>query len=133
MTTHEMQSSQERTEQTNPPVFRGVSTDLRTMVRYLLHARVVFRWNDDDGSQKAGRGQTRNISQKGAYVVSPERPPKGAHIYMNIYLPPLPGDTRVLSIEAEGQVLRVESDTEADNSARWGFAVSNHQVTLSTN
>jgi len=102
------------------------------MVRHPLHARVVFQWNDDDGSQRAGRGQTRNISQNGAYVVSPERPPKGARISMSIYLPPLSGGTRVRRIETQGQVLRVDPELQAEDSAGWGFAVSNHQVTLST-
>lgn len=102
------------------------------MVRHLLHARVIFHWNDDEGSQRAGRGQTRNISRNGAYVVSPEHPPKGAQISMIIYLPPLPGDTRMHSIEAQGQVLRVEPKPQAEDSAGCGFAVSNHRVILST-
>lgn len=107
--------------------------DLRTMVRHSLRARVVFRWNDENGSEKAGRGQTRDISQKGVYVCSPERPPHGASVCMNIYLPPLPGDTRVFSIEAVGRVLRVEPSTERETCAGSGFAVTNHQVRLSTN
>ncbi len=102
------------------------------MMRHSLRARVVFCWNDNDGSQKAGRGETRNISQNGAYVVSLDHPPKGAHISMNISLPALPGNMRVLSIEAEGQVLRVDTEPQAEDSAGWGFAVSNHQLILSS-
>ena len=101
------------------------------MVRHLLHARVIFRWNDDHGSNRAGRGLTRNISQNGAYVVSPEHPPIGSHISMSIYLPLLQRDMRVLSIEAQGQVLRVDIEPQLEDSAGSGFAVSNHQVILS--
>jgi len=122
-----------RTEQAIPfPVLRQ-TLDVRTTVRYMLHARVVFHWNDNEGFQKVGRGHTRDISQKGAYIVSPERPPNGAHVSLNIYLPALAGDTRLLSLETEGQVLRVDSVREPADPAGFGFAVSNHQVTLCTN
>jgi len=109
------------------------SLDARTTVRYALHARVVFQWDDEDGLQKVGRGHTRNISQKGAFVVSPEIPPQGVPITLNIYLPALAGDTRLLSLEAEGRVLRGESNCEPNGPSVSGFAVSTHRVSLSTN
>jgi len=122
-----------RTEHAIPfPVLRQ-ALDVRATVRYMLHARVVFHWNDNEGYQKVGRGHTRDISQKGAYIVSPERPPNGAQVSLNIYLPALAGDTRLLSLETQGQVLRVDSSNEAADPAGFGFAVSNHQVTLCTN
>jgi hypothetical protein len=133
MISHTQHRSKGRRQQTNAAAMASGSAEFRTMVRHSLQARVVFHWNDQDGSQKAGRGRTRNISQKGAYVVSLEHPPKGAQVSLSIYLPPLPGDTRVLSIEAKGKVLRVESKLVAKDSPGWGFAVSNHQVILSTN
>jgi hypothetical protein len=112
-------------------VLKG-SSDARANMRHLLNARVVFQWNDDTGFQKVGRGHTRDISQKGAYVVSPERPPKGAYLTMHIYLPALVGDSKLLSIQAECQVLRVEPNARVESTIGWGFAVSNQQVTLST-
>jgi hypothetical protein len=122
-----------RIEQANAPPVAQQTLDVRTTVRYMLHARVVFHWNDNEGYQKVGRGHTRDISQKGAYIVSPERPPNGAHVSLNIYLPALAGDTRLLSLETEGQVLRVESGRESADPTGFGFAVSNHQVALCTN
>jgi hypothetical protein len=124
-----------RTKQAIPPPNVGMGLDVRTTVRYMLHARVVFHWNDDEGFQRVGRGHTRDISHKGAYILSPESPPNGAHVSLNIYLPALAGDTRLLSLETQGQVLRVDLDLtrEPADPAGFGFAVSNHQVTLCSN
>lgn len=115
-----------------PPLARS-SLDSRAAVRYALQARAVFHWNDGDGFQKVGRGHTRNISQKGAYIVSPELPPQGASISLNIYLPALAGDTRLLSLQADGLVLRREMNCEREASSGAGFAVSAQRVSLTTN
>lgn len=117
----------------NPAGLMSMSgaVDARATMRHLLIARVVFQWSDDCGSQKVGRGYTRDISQKGAYVFSPERPPKGAQMTIHIYLPALAGDSKLLSLQAECLVLRVEPDANAKNGIAWGFAVSNQHVTLS--
>jgi hypothetical protein len=115
-----------------PPV-EGPSLDSRTAARYSLHARAVFQWNDQDGFQQVGRGHTRNISQKGAYIVSAELPPQGVSISLNIYLPTLAGDTRLLSLQAEGNVLRCELNCEREPSSGSGFAISAQRVSLTTN
>jgi hypothetical protein len=124
-----------RTRQAIPSPPAEKALDVRASVRYMLHARVVFHWNDEEGFQKVGRGHTRDISQKGVYVVSPERPPNGVDVSLNIYLPALAGDTRLLSLETHGQVLRVDSDSthEPADPAGFGFAVSSHKITLCTN
>src|SRR4029077_16923451 len=87
MTTNAQHGPQKHEELTSPRVIQSASPDLRTMVRHLLHARVIFGWNDDDGPIKGGPGKPQNISQNGAYVVPPEPPPIGSHISMSIYLP----------------------------------------------
>jgi hypothetical protein len=114
------------------PVARS-SVDSRTAVRYALHARAVFQWSDGEGYQKVGRGHTRNISQKGAYIVSPELPPQGVSISLNIYLPALAGDSRLLSLQADGHVLRCEKNNEGEPFAGAGFAISAQRVSLTTN
>ena len=54
--------------------------------------------------QDQGRGETRDISPKGAYVLTSRCPPRGAIVAVIIYLPMLEGEDRILSIEAEGRV-----------------------------
>jgi hypothetical protein len=107
--------------------------NLRVTVRYALQARVVFQWSDEEGASKVGRGRTRNISQRGAYIEAPDPPPSGTQIAMSIYLPALGGEARVLRVEAEGRVMRVEPGQETESGMASGFAVANHEVTLSSN
>ena len=116
------------------PSPHGKELDARRTIRYMLHARVVFHWTDTEGSQKVGRGHTRNLSQKGAYVVSLEHPPTGAHVSLTIYLPALGVETRLLSLTAQGHVTRVDSNLleKQEGKTGFGFAVSNHQVMLCT-
>ena len=101
-------------------------TDARNAVRYNLQARTTFRWEDSSGRSRELQGLTRDVSQKGAYLVAPECPPRGASVIMNIFLPPLAGETRLLSIEAQGRVLR----TEKTAGGHMGFAVASDRVNL---
>ena len=66
--------------------------DSRKAVRYTLEARVLFTWTDRAGVPREGRGDTRNISPKGAYIATGNCPPRGALISLVIYLPMLEGE-----------------------------------------
>ncbi len=109
------------------------SLNLRVSVRYALQARVVFQWNAHDGAEKVGRGQTRDISQKGAYIETEDSPPTGTRVAMSIFLPALGGEARGLRVDAEGRVVRVEPRQETESGVASGFAVANYEVTLSAN
>jgi hypothetical protein len=104
--------------------------DARKAVRYTLRARAVFSWTDRAGLPQQGRGETRDISPKGAYVFSSCCPPRGVVLAVTIYLPTLEGENRILSIQAEGKVLRVEPSSISGNSA--GFSMQHERVALCT-
>ncbi|HXZ11712.1 MAG TPA: PilZ domain-containing protein [Candidatus Sulfotelmatobacter sp.] len=112
---------------------RTASVNLRVSVRYALQARVVFQWSAHDGAEKVGRGRTRDISQKGAYIETEDFPPAGTQVAMSIFLPALGGDACVLRVDAEGRVVRVDEKQETVSGIASGFAVANHEVTLSAN
>jgi hypothetical protein len=99
----------------------------RLAVRYELRARVEFCWVDEKGASCHGLGRTRDISTKGAYVIGAVRPPKGTLVAMNIVIP-LPGAApRILRVQAEGQVVRVEPGGGRADAG--GFSVENQRVT----
>jgi len=105
----------------------GTTRDLRAVVRYALEARVVFTWTDDQGMQQKGLGWTRDISPKGVYVLALDCPPCRAQVTMSIYLPVPAQPSRVLSLEAEGPVLRVDP---ARDGGCCGFSVGHERVKL---
>jgi len=117
-------------EKARNPLLRQkqIAPDLRGTVRYSLHAKVVFTWRDGHGRSREAQGYTRNISQRGAYVIAPACPSQGERVTLNFYLPALAGETRELRIDAVGRVLRVEPVGEPE--AGIGFAVSNESINL---
>jgi len=133
MTTQLRARPQARAARITEALENAAKVNLRVAVRYALHARVVFQWSAEDGAHRVGRGRTRDISQKGAYIVAPESPPSGTRVAMSIYLPALGGEARVLRVDAEGRVTRVEPHQETESGITSGFAVANHEVTLSAN
>ena len=112
----------------------GLSTsgpkDARKIVRYTLRAKAIFTWKDRAEVQSEGRGETRDISPKGAYIVSGRCPPRGAAVAITIYLPMLEGESRILSIEAEGRVTRVEPSSISGDFG--GFSLLYNRVALCT-
>ena len=118
------------TREMNPSFSRGAAKDARATLRYALQTEVAFSWICADGSSKDGRGQTRDISQKGAFVESPSYPPKGASVKMSIRLPATLNTSKSLRMEAQGRVVRVEPGCEPRGPTVCGFAVSTEQVSL---
>jgi hypothetical protein len=102
--------------------------DRRLSLRYALHARVVFGWKDRLGEQKESRGKTRDVGQKGTYILATECPPAGAAVSLSIFLPLSTGEKRVMQIDADGNVLRAEH-TSGPTELR-GFAVGHKKVNL---
>lgn len=105
---------------------RSEGVNMRSAVRYSLSARAVFTWRDSSGNLQESSGITRNVSQKGAYILAARYPASGSPLSMSIFLPPLGSETRTLCIETEGQVVRTDAAVEGSV----GFAVSSHRVNL---
>ena len=100
--------------------------DSRKTVRFVLEAKATCFWLGAGGESKECKGATRDLSQRGAYVLAAIGPPSGALLRMVFSLPQLAGEARALRIEAEGRVLRIERLGQG----LVGFAVSNHRFIL---
>ncbi|MBZ5502332.1 MAG: hypothetical protein LAN59_08825 [Acidobacteriia bacterium] len=105
----------------------GPPKDLRAAVRYALEARVVFSWTDEQGVAQKGLGWTRDISPKGVYVVAIGCPPRSATVSLSVQLPVTDPQSRAMSLETRGRVLRVDIRREGGWS---GFSVEHERVSL---
>jgi len=105
----------------------GSAKDLRAAVRYALEARVVFSWTDEQGVSQKGVGWTRDISPKGVYVVSSGCPPRSTAVALSVQLPVSDQQSRALSLETQGRVLRVDQRRDGRGS---GFSVKHERVSL---
>jgi hypothetical protein len=94
--------------------------ELRTIVRYRLGAPVVFSWRGQ-GGRLQGEGITRDISARGAFILTPTCPPAETMVRMEIFLPPLREAGQCVRLVTEGRVIRIEHS--AAETARDGFAV----------
>ncbi len=56
--------------------------------RYPVGAAVSFWWKEE-GSQHQGEGTSRDISETGAFVLTPACPPVGADVGLRIVFAPL--------------------------------------------
>ena len=95
----------------------------RRSIRYPLRGLAVVQWDSHEGVRKHTRGWTKDVSEAGAYVVSPHCPREGDQIQMVLRFPmrPLqrPGPTTEISMS--GKVLRIDRD--APHGRELGFAV----------
>ena len=106
----------------------------RISLRYALHARVVFAWDDVTGQRRESRGHTLDLGQRGAFIIAPEGPERDASVSLSIFLPVMGAEARVVRLEVEGRVLRsgngLASSHSSSASALVGFAVSHQRVNL---
>jgi hypothetical protein len=114
---------------------KSESSERRVALRYALHARVVFAWDDASGQRRESRGHTRDVGQKGAFVLAPDGPARGTPVSLSIFLPVTGAEKRVLRLEVEGRVLRsavsaANPDNPSGPATLVGFAVSHQRVNL---
>jgi hypothetical protein len=106
------------------------ASDRRSALRHALHARAVFAWDDANGERRESRGHTRDVGQRGAFVLTEQCPPRGACVSLSIFLPVVGPETRVMRMEVEARVLRSEATAEKGTIGPSGFAVSHQRVNL---
>ncbi|HEY0704941.1 MAG TPA: hypothetical protein VGD60_19415 [Candidatus Acidoferrales bacterium] len=107
------------------------ANERRCALRHALHARAVFAWDDASGERRESRGHTRDVGQKGAFVLSELCPPRGACVSLSIFLPVVGPETRVMRMEVEAKVLRSDAAPGTQGAIRpSGFAVSHQRVNL---
>jgi hypothetical protein len=92
---------------------------------------VIFAWQDAGGARRENRGHTRDVGQKGAFIIANECPPQGTPVSLSIFLPGAAAEAPLLRMEAEGRVLRAEYVAETAEGP--GFAVSHQRVNLFSN
>lgn len=101
----------------------------RRAPRYPVEAPVSFRWSEE-GRSRDGEGWTRDISENGVFVYSACCPPPGAHTQLEVVLPPLGGEGRIIKIRMDAAVLRVCE--ESTRKEQFGFALMSTNVILKT-
>lgn len=100
----------------------------RNSIRYPLEAPVVFRWKGDNGVFQQNEGWSRDVSERGVFVVAASCPPACADIELRIDFAAVPAVMRGMQMEVDGRVLRVEPGT---SERKGGFAVLAKQALLS--
>lgn len=97
------------------------------MIRLPLKASIMFWWKDESGKHRQSTGRTRDVSERGVFVVTASHPHIGATIGLRMFLDAA-FDAMALRIEIEGLVLRVERSRIKRRSG--GFAVLSRQIIL---
>jgi hypothetical protein len=100
----------------------------RKAIRFPLEALVAFSWKDNTGMEQRARGRSRDISERGVFVLANNCPPVGVKIGLRIELPGHPKIAPGLRVHVEGHVLRVEELTEEPETC--GFAVLGSETIL---
>lgn len=96
--------------------------ELRKSRRYRLLAPASFLWERPDGLLQEDRGAVRDISDRGVYVTARIAPPLGAHLEVDVHLPPLEAGGGAVQLHGEGTVVRV--DRQADDTQGFAAAVT---------
>jgi hypothetical protein len=86
----------------------GVEVELRKSRRYRLLAPASFLWERLDGLLQEGIGTIRDISDRGVFITVDVAPPVGAHLDVDVQLPPLEVGGSAVHLLGEGTVVRVE-------------------------
>jgi len=105
-------------------------TTQRADMRYPVKTRVDFWWRHQDRNC-AGSGTSRDVSEKGAFVLAPACPPLGTDVGLTFFLPKLSKTIAAVRMEVEGKVIRVEE--EEGSEKRGGFAVLTTAAILRNN
>ena len=116
-------------ERRSPP-HQEKTAQQRADMRYPVKARVDFWWRSDD-QNCAGSGTSRDVSEKGAFVLAPACPPIGADVGLTFFLPKLSKTIAAVRMEVEGKVIRVQGECAEQKHA--GFAVLTTAAILRNN
>ena len=94
--------------------------ELRKATRYRLHAPAFYCWESADGTLQEAQGITRDISDRGVFILAKQLPPVGVRVEVDVYLPAVSAAARSAQLHGEGAVLRT-SEAQAKES---GFAAA---------
>lgn len=91
--------------------------DRRSRKRFDLRAPVEYFWTDSAQLQRRGQGTTRDVSERGIFILTEASPPVGAAVRFEVSFPF--GDDSQIQLKAQGHVTRVETSGEIPE---YGFA-----------
>jgi PilZ domain-containing protein len=97
--------------------------------RFALRGSVSFSWRELEGLRLEGYGFTRDISERGVFVVTDAHVPLHEAVRIEIVFQS-PGSNSVVRMTAEGQVLRVEAGSRTETVG--GFAAAIRSLALGT-
>jgi hypothetical protein len=95
----------------------------RTHVRYPLRISIDYRWRDRYGTDRGGKGWTRNISEEGAFIQTQECPGEDENVNL-FFRMRTPSPSKRMTMEA--RVVRVERSVE--EGLALGFAVQKRAI-----
>lgn len=75
--------------------------------RYFLSTPAFCWWEHADGETHLAQGTARDLSHRGAFIVSESLPSPGAYVEVDVYLPSVDLTPCSVRLHGEGRVLRV--------------------------
>ena len=100
----------------------------RKSTRYRLGVPVIFSWRNERQVQHEGLGLTRDVSIRGAFVLTTSPPPLQANIKLEAFFPPVSSAAAPMRIHGEGRAVRVE--VVKHHEVPRGFAVVGKRFVL---
>ena len=79
--------------------------ELRKATRYRLNAPAFYWWESADGTLQEAQGITRDISDRGVFILAKQAPPAGVRVEVDVYLPAVSAAARSAQLHGEGAVL----------------------------
>jgi len=103
----------------------GEPIEMRKELRYRLDAPLVFSWEGVGLRRFLGEGITRDVSLRGAFILTTKTPPPDCTLRVDILLS-YTGLKTIMRITGKARVLRLERPS----SDTWlhGFAVVTHDL-----
>ena len=101
----------------------------RKFLRVPVGTRAVFTWGSREGTEKRGKGVTRDISAGGMYLYTKTPPPVGSSIKLDLLLPRVRGAMEALRMKVMGRVVRVHPPDEGERQIS-GFATVTDRFVL---
>jgi hypothetical protein len=81
--------------------------ELRKATRYRVSAPALYWWQRADGTLQEAQGISRDISDRGVFVLAKDLPPPGVHVELQVHLPAVTGTSRSAQLYGEGTVVRL--------------------------
>jgi hypothetical protein len=97
--------------------------DRRQHNRFALKGSVSFFRQELDGVRSEGNGFTRDISERGLFVLTDAQVPLGEAVRLEIVFYS-PGTNSVMRMTAKGQVLRAEPGCRGEHMGGFAAAIS---------